>query len=139
LGSFHMPVILHKMPTTKICLAITISAGAALILASLAVPFGAMTWICVAAGAFIANGMLPLVIPFPVMLAEIGTTYGGSAGGIVSLLQMAGGFFIPAFAIALVTGSDQSKTFVVLFVLYVVSAIFVCFLPNRGFHRGGAH
>jgi NNP family nitrate/nitrite transporter-like MFS transporter len=97
-----------------------------------------MTWVCVAAGAFIANGMLPLTIPFPVMLAEIGTTYGGSAGGIVSLLQMAGGFFIPTFAIALVAGADQSKTFAVLFVLYVISAIFVLALPKRGFHRGHA-
>jgi len=138
LGGFFMPVVLHKLPAIKAWLAISVIIGAALIVASLVVPFGPMTWICVAVGAFIANGMLPLIIPFPVMLAEIGTTYGGSAGGIVSLLQMAGGFFIPTFAIALVAGAAQSKSFAVLFVLYVISGVLVLALPNRGFHRGHA-
>jgi len=136
LGGFFMPVILHRMRALKAWLAAFVVIGAALIVASVAVPFGPMTWICVAVGAFIANGMLPLTIPFPVMLSEIGTTYGGSAGGIVSLLQMAGGFFIPTFAIALVAGADQSKTFAALFVLYVLSAICVLLLPQRGFHHG---
>ncbi len=138
LGGFFMPVVLRKVHATRVWLAIFVTIGAALIVASLAVRFGPMTWICVAAGAFIANGMLPLTIPFPVMLAEIGTTYGGSAGGIVSLLQMAGGFFIPTFAIALIAGTDQSKTFAVLFVLFVISAIFVLLLPARGFHHAAS-
>ncbi len=138
LGGFFMPVILHKARAVKAWLAASVVIGAALLVASLAVPFGPMTWICVAAGAFIFNGMLPLTIPFPVMLAEIGATYGGSAGGIVSLLQMAGGFFVPTFAIALIAGADQSKTFAALFVLYVISAIFVLILPKRGFHHGPA-
>ncbi len=138
LGGFFMPVILHKLRAINAWLATSVVNGTALIVASLVVHFGPITWICVAVGAFIANGMLPLIIPFPVMLAEIGTTYGGSAGGIVSLLQMAGGFFIPTFAIALVAGADQSKTFVVLFALFVISAILVLALPNRGFHRGHA-
>ena len=138
LGGFFMPMILHKVGSVKAWLAASVVIGAALIVASLTVRFGPMTWICVAAGAFIANGMLPLTIPFPVMLAEIGTTYGGSAGGIVSLLQMAGGFFIPTFVIALVAGANQSKTFAALFVLYVISAILVLGLPKRGFLRGHA-
>jgi nitrate/nitrite transporter NarK len=138
LGGFVMPLILHKMRAVKVWLASFVVIGAALMVAALAVPFGPVTWICVAAGAVIANGMLPLTIPFPVMLAEIGTTYGGSAGGIVSLLQMAGGFFIPTFAIALVAGTDQRETFAVLLALYVVSAIFVLALPARGFHHAAS-
>ena len=140
LGGFFVPVILRRVRSIKIWLATAVALGAALMVASLAVRFGPMTWICVAAGAFIANGLLPLTIPFPVMLAEIGATYGGSAGGIVSLLQMAGGFFIPTFAIALVAGANQSKTFAALFALYLMSAIFVLALPERGFHHElGAH
>ncbi|MGH8143877.1 MAG: MFS transporter [Steroidobacteraceae bacterium] len=138
LGGFFMPIILHKLRGIKVGLAAFVVIGAALMVASLAVRFGPVTWACVAVGAFFANGLLPLAIPFPVMLAEIGTTYGGSAGGIVSLLQMAGGFFVPTFVIALVAGADQSKAFGVLFVLYVLSAIFVLTLPERGFQRGHA-
>lgn len=140
LGGFFVPMILNKVRSIKAWLATFVALGAALMVASLAVRFGAMTWICVAVGAFIANGLLPLTIPFPVMLTEIGSTYGGSAGGIVSLLQMAGGFFIPTFVIALVAGADQSRTFAALFALYVISAILVLVLPERGFHhRAEAH
>jgi NNP family nitrate/nitrite transporter-like MFS transporter len=140
LGGFFVPMILRKVRSIKAWLAALVAIGAALMVASLAVRFGPMTWICVAAGAFIANGLLPLTIPFPVMLTEIGSTYGGSAGGIVSLLQMAGGFFIPTFAIALLAGADQGKTFEALFALYVLSALCVLILPERGFHhRVDAH
>jgi hypothetical protein len=69
------------------------------------------------------------------MLREIGTTYGGSAGGIVSLLQTGGGFFIPTFAIALIAGSSAKTTFAVIFALYLISAILVLFLPERGFRH----
>ncbi|HTT06940.1 MAG TPA: MFS transporter [Steroidobacteraceae bacterium] len=140
LGGFFVPIILNRVRSIKPWLAAFVAIGAALMVASLAVRFGPVTWIFVAVGAFIANGLLPLTIPFPVMLSEIGPTYGGSAGGIVSLLQMAGGFFIPTFAIALIAGADQGKTFAALFVLYVLSAICVLALPERGFHhRADAH
>ena len=140
LGGFFVPMMLRRVRSIRAWLAMLVAIGAALMVASLAVGFGPMTWICVAVGAFIANGLLPLTIPFPVMLTEIGTTYGGSAGGIVSLLQMAGGFFIPTFAIVLVAGADQSRTFAALFALYVLSAVFVLALPERGFHhRADAH
>jgi nitrate/nitrite transporter NarK len=79
--------------------------------------------------------MLTLTLPLPIMLREIGTTYGGSAGGIVSLMQTGGGFFIPTFAIALIAGTSARATFAVIFALYVVSAFLVLLLPERGFHH----
>ncbi|HEX4049555.1 MAG TPA: MFS transporter [Steroidobacteraceae bacterium] len=135
LGGFFVPTLLNKMGSVRTWLPIFVIVGSALIVASLAVQFGPLTWACVAVGAFIANGALPLTIPFPVMLTEIGATYGGSAGGIVSLLQMAGGFFIPTFVIALVAGTNQSKAFALLFALFVLSAIFAFLLPERGYHH----
>lgn len=135
LGGFFVPVILNKFGSIRTWLPIFVLVGSGLIVASLAVPFGTLTWVCVAVGAFIANGALPLTIPFPVMLTEIGATYGGSAGGIVSLLQMAGGFFIPTFVIALIAGANESKTFAVLFALFVLAAIFEFLLPERGYHH----
>jgi NNP family nitrate/nitrite transporter-like MFS transporter len=109
--------------------------GAALLLATLVVPFGPMTWVCVILGTFFTNGMLTLTLPVPIMLREIGTTYGGSAGGIVSLLQTGGGFFIPTFAIALIAGTNPRKMFAVIFVLYLISAVLVLALPERGFRH----
>jgi NNP family nitrate/nitrite transporter-like MFS transporter len=135
LGSSLVPLVLGRIPGTRVWLACLVVMGAALLLAALLVPFGPMTWTCVILGSFLTNGMLPLTLPVPIMLREIGTTYGGSAGGIVSLLQTGGGFFIPTFAIALIAGANARTTFVVIFVLYLISAALVLVLPERGFRH----
>jgi len=132
LGCSIVPVILRRIPGIRVWLASVVVVGAALLVAALLVPFGPMTWICVMLGTFLTNGMLTLTLPLPVMLREIGTTYGGSAGGIVSLLQTAGGFFIPTFAIALIAGKNPLATFAVIFALYLISAVLVLVLPERG-------
>jgi nitrate/nitrite transporter NarK len=135
LGCSLVPMMLRRIRGIRFWLASAVVMGAALLLAALAVPFGPVTWICVILGAFLTNGMLTLTLPVPIMLREIGTTYGGSAGGIVSLLQTGGGFFIPTFAIALIAGTNLRMTFAVIFVLYLTSAVLVLVLPERGFHH----
>ena len=135
LGCSVVPMILRRFRGIKVWLAAVTVLGATLLLAALAVPFGPMTWICVILGSFLTNGMLTLTLPVPIMLREIGTTYGGSAGGIVSLLQTGGGFFIPTFAIALIAGTNPRTTFAVIFALYVISALLVLALPERGFRH----
>lgn len=135
LGSFFVPMILRKARGIRVSLAACVAAGAILLVAALVVPFGPMTWLCIFAGAFVSNGMLALTLPVPVMLSEIGTTYGGSAGGIVSLLQTGGGFFIPTFVIALISGGNPAATFAVILVLYLISALLVLVLPERGFRH----
>ncbi len=135
LGCSIVPLILRRLPGIRIWLASVVVAGAALLLAALAVPFGPLTWTCVILGTLLTNGMLTLTLPIPVMLREIGTTYGGSAGGIVSLLQTGGGFFIPTFAIALIAGTSPMATFAVIFALYLISAVLVLVLPERGFRH----
>jgi NNP family nitrate/nitrite transporter-like MFS transporter len=135
LGCSIMPLILRRTPGIRLSLAFVIVTGATLLLAALAVPFGPMTWIGVMLSSFLTNGMLTLTLPVPIMLREIGTTYGGSAGGIVSLLQTAGGFFIPTFAITLIAGTNPRATFAVIFALYLISAALVLALPERGFRH----
>lgn len=135
LGSSIVPMILRGIPGIRIWLASVVVVGAALLLAALVVPFGPATWICVLLGTFLTNGMLTLTLPLPVMLREIGTIYGGSAGGIVSLLQTGGGFFIPTFAIALIAGANPMATFAVIFALYLTAAVLVLALPERGFRH----
>jgi len=137
LGCSIMPLLLRRVPGIRLSLASVVILGAALLLAALVVPFGPMTWTCVILGTLLTNGMLTLTLPLPVMLHEIGTTYGGSAGGIVSLLQTGGGFFIPTFGIALIAGNDPQATFDVIVALYVVAALLVLVLPERGFRPAG--
>lgn len=138
LGCSIMPLILRRTSGIRLSLAFAIAMGAAMLLAALTVPFGPMTWICVMLASFLANGMLTLTLPVPIMLHEIGTTYGGSAGGIVSLLQTAGGFFIPTFAITLIAGTNPRTTFAVILALYLISAALVLVLPERGFRHAEA-
>jgi NNP family nitrate/nitrite transporter-like MFS transporter len=135
LGGFLVPLILRKARNIRVSLAWFVAVGAILLVAALAVPFGPMTWICAFGGAFVSNGMLTLTLPVPVMLREIGTTYGGSAGGIVSLLQTAGGFFVPTFGIALIAAGNPTATFAVILTLYLISALLVLALPERGFRE----
>ncbi|MGH8220489.1 MAG: MFS transporter [Steroidobacteraceae bacterium] len=135
LGGFFVPMILRKARSVRVSLALFVAVGAILLVAALAVPFGPLTWLCIFAGGFVSNGLLTLTLPVPVMLHEIGTTYGGSAGGIVSLLQTAGGFFIPTFGIALLAASNPTATFAVILVLYLISALLVLVLPERGFRE----
>jgi NNP family nitrate/nitrite transporter-like MFS transporter len=134
LGGFFVPMILRKARAIRVSLALFVAVGAILLVAALVVPFGPLTWLCIFVGGFVSNGLLTLTLPVPVMLREIGTTYGGSAGGIVSLLQTAGGFFIPTFGIALIA-SNPTATFAVVLVLYVISALLVLALPERGFRE----
>ena len=136
LGGFFAPMILRRARSIRVSLSLFVVVGAVLLVAALAVPFGPLTWLCIFVGAFVSNGMLTLTLPVPVMLREIGTTYGGSAGGIVSLLQTAGGFFVPTFGIALIAGGNPTVTFAAVFALYVVSALLVLALPERGFREG---
>ncbi len=138
LGASIVPLILRRMRSIRVSLTAVVVVGAALLFAALAVPFGPMTWVCVLLGTFLTNGMLTLTLPLPVMLREIGTTYGGSAGGIVSLLQTGGGFFIPTFAIALIAGKSPMVTFAVIFALYLIAAVLVLILPERGFRHAEA-
>lgn len=135
LGCSIVPMILRRIPGIRVWLASVVVMGAALLLAALAVPFGPLTWICVLVGTLLVNGMLTLVMPLPIMLREIGTTYGGSAGGIVTLLQTGGGFFVPTFVIALIAGTNPRTTFAVIFTLYLISAVLVLALPERGFRH----
>ncbi len=135
LGCSIVPMILRRLPGIRVGLAAVILMGDVLLLAALAAPFGPMTWICVLVGTFLTNGMLTLTLPLPVMLREIGTTYGGSAGGIVTLLQTGGGFFIPTFAIPLIAGANPMATFAVISALYLISAVLVLALPERGFRH----
>lgn len=135
LGSFLVPFVVRDVRRIKVWLAAFVGVGAALELAALVVPFGPLTWVCVFVGAFLTNGMLPLLVPFPIMLSEIGTTYGGSAGGIVSLLQTAGGFFIPTFGVARLARLGPIATFVAIFALFVLAAAVGLGLPERGFRR----
>ena len=135
LGGFFVPMILRKARVIRVSLALFVAVGAILLVSALAVPFGLATWLCILAGGFLSNGMLTLILPVPVMLREIGTTYGGSAGGIVSLLQTAGGFFVPTFGIALIAGGNPTATFAVILALYLISAVLVLALPERGFRE----
>lgn len=137
-GAFFLPRWLRHARGIRVWLAALVAVGAALLLAALVVPFGPMTWICVSVGAFLSNGMLPLTIPLPVMLEEIGTRYAGSAGGIVSLLQTAGGFVIPTFVIAAAAAASPIAAFGLIVILYLIAAALVLFLPERGFPRARA-
>jgi NNP family nitrate/nitrite transporter-like MFS transporter len=65
-------------------------------------------------------------------LKEIGPVYAGSAGGIISMMQMAGAFFIPTFILAPIAGTDYNMIFIAGVLLIFSVAVVYIFIPEVG-------
>jgi nitrate/nitrite transporter NarK len=134
-GSILGPMILNKIGLVKPYLAALIAVGAICLYLSWSVPFGALTWILMIIAGITVNPTLPLIMSMPVLLPELGPTYAGSAGGVMSAFQMGGGFFVPSFVIATLAGENATQTFIYISIAFMLSAMFVLTLPEHGFHH----
>lgn len=68
------------------------------------------------------GGLLPSIFSLPIQLPEIGAKYAGTAGGILSTMQLFGAVVIPTYIIVPASSGDYIKMF-----LYAgISMLFVC-------------
>lgn len=89
-----------------------------------------MTGLLLTGGAI--SGMIPLLMPIPVQLKEIGPAYGGTAGGFVCTIQLLGTVVIPSYIIAPITGANMSLYYMLCGLCVAMSLILVFFLPDFG-------
>jgi NNP family nitrate/nitrite transporter-like MFS transporter len=81
---------------------------------------------------FLQSALTPLFLSLPMLLPEIGPVYAGSAGGIISTLQVLGAVVVPTFIITPLAGSNANILFGLEAICLVLIAIPVLFLPELG-------
>ncbi|MDR1658343.1 MAG: MFS transporter [Deltaproteobacteria bacterium] len=70
-----------------------VSAGGVLL--TLTVSYGLMTFIALALTGLASGAFCSYILSLPMLLSYVGPVYAGSAGGLISTLQSAGGFLLP--------------------------------------------
>lgn len=131
-GSLLGPVICNRIGVMKPYLVVASLLGAAGTFWSWQLPIGPAIVVSLISAGFLQSAILPLILPLPILLPEIGPVYAGSAGGIISTLQVLGGVAAPI--ITPLAGSNPIVLFglaALCFVLIIVPALFLPELGSR--------
>ena len=129
-GSFLGPVICNRLGIMKPYLVVASLLGAAGTFWSWQLPVGPAIVVALILAGFLQSAILPLILSFPALLPEIGPVYAGSAGGIISTLQVLGGVSIPI--IAPLAGSNATVLFSLAALCFALILIPALFLPELG-------
>lgn len=133
-GSFMGPLICNRMGVMKPYLILIALLGAAGAFWSWQLPVGAALVIALILAGFMQTAIAPLIFSLPMLLPEIGAVYAGSAGGIISSLQVFGAVLIPTFIITPLAGPNVTVLFglaALCSVLIIAPALFLPELGNR--------
>ena len=131
LGNIIGPIMSARVGRIKPFLVPVAFLGAIVMYFSWITP-GMGIWAMLFAAGFFLGVSAPLLMSFPMLLPEIGPVYAGSAGGIIATLQLAGGFFIPAFIIAPIAGHNFTLLFVLASATLALLGVISWFLPELG-------
>jgi NNP family nitrate/nitrite transporter-like MFS transporter len=131
LGNIIGPIMSARIGRIKPFLVPVAFIGAIVMYLSWITP-GISIWPMLFAAGFFLGISAPLLLSFPMLLPEIGPTYAGSAGGILATLQLAGGFFIPAFVIAPIAGHNFTLLFALASLTLALLGVISWFLPELG-------
>lgn len=131
-GSFFGPLICARIGIMKPYLLVVGLLGAAATLWSWQLPIGPAIIGSLLLAGFLQSAILPLLFPVPVLLPEIGPEYAGSAGGIITTLQVLGAVVVPTFVITKLAGSHSSLLFGLAAICFALTVIPAFFLPELG-------
>lgn len=93
---------------------------------------GTVTWILLPLLGFMTGASTPLLMSYPILLPEVGPRYAGSAGGLISTLQLFGAVVIPSFVVAPLANNNFGLLFLLACVLYLLFGAVIHFLPEVG-------
>jgi NNP family nitrate/nitrite transporter-like MFS transporter len=131
-GNIFGPILSARIGVVKpvgICLAVlggvfTFVAWSSGIVAVMAVGF--------ILGGFCVGACVPMLMSYPPLLPEVGPLCAGSAGGIVSTLQMAGAFIVPTYIITPISNGNFNTMFLMASICGALIAMVVICLPELG-------
>jgi nitrate/nitrite transporter NarK len=131
-GSFMGPLICNRVGVMKPYLVVVALLAAAGTFWCWQLPIGpAIIGGLILAG-FLQNAMAPLMASLPMLLPEIGPVYAGSAGGIITTLQVIGAVVVPTFIVTPLAGSSGKGLFGLAAVCFILTIVPVLFLPELG-------
>ncbi len=131
-GSFLGPVLCKRLGVMKPYIIVVSLLGAAAAFWSWQLPVGPAIVISLVVAGFLLSAILPLMLSMPMLLPEIGSVYAGSAGGIISTLQVLGAVLVPTSIITPLAGLNGNLLFglaAICFVLIIAPALF---MPELG-------
>ena len=130
-GCFLGPVICNRLGVMRTFLIVTALLGAAGTYWSWQLPIGPAIAIALTMAGFLMSTTTPLLLSVPMLLPEIGPVYAGSAGGIISTLQVLGGVLVPIL-IAPAAGLSAKLLFGLAAVCLALLILPALFLPELG-------
>jgi NNP family nitrate/nitrite transporter-like MFS transporter len=130
-GCFLGPVICNRLGVMKTFLVAMGALGAAGIYWSWQFPVGPAIIIALTLAGFLQSTTSPLLLSVPMLLPEIGPVYAGSAGGIISTLQVLGGVLVPIL-ITPVAGSSATVLFGLAAICLALLILPALLLPELG-------
>jgi cyanate permease len=131
-GSFLGPLICKRLGVMKPYLVVVGLLGAVVTFYSWQLPVGPASLVSLMLAGALQSAILPLVLSLPMLLPEIGPTYAGSAGGIITTLQVLGGILVPTYIITRLAGSNTTILFGLAAVFCALIVLPVLFLPELG-------
>jgi cyanate permease len=131
-GSFLGPLFCKRMGVMKPYLVIVSLLGAAGAFWSWQLPVGPPIFIALLLAGFLQSAILPLILSIPMLLPEIGPVYAGSAGGIISTLQVLGGIALPSFVITRLASPNSTAFFGLTAICCALIAVPALMLPELG-------
>jgi NNP family nitrate/nitrite transporter-like MFS transporter len=81
---------------------------------------GVVTYILIIAGGFIASGIAPILLTFPMECKEFGQEYVASASGVAIAMSNAGGFLLPLIVITPIMAARTSAAYNIGFLVTVL-------------------
>lgn len=93
-------------------------------------PVGVVMVIAFFATGFSMGSLMPLTLPLPLRLPEIGPTYAATAGGMVTTLEMLAASFLPSQVFIPLSGGNMKLFFIMNGILFAIAFLAVAILPN---------
>jgi NNP family nitrate/nitrite transporter-like MFS transporter len=131
-GSFLGPVICSRVGFMKPYMVVVSLLGAVGTFWSWQLPVGPGIVMALILAGFLQSAILPLLLSLPMLLPEIGPVFAGSAGGIISTLQVLGAVVVPTFIVTPLAGLNANVLFGLAAICFALILIPALFLPELG-------
>ena len=128
IGSFIGPVMIVKAKKTRMALSGIGIITAVCVIFGWKLPVVPLAIVLLIIG-FCMGVFIPVFLSMPVLMPEIGPVYAGSAGGIVSTLELLGAGLIPTYIITPIAGQNFTTYFTIAGGVMLVMVVAVMLLP----------
>ena len=70
------------------------------------------------------SGIIAVIMSFPIMFKEIGPKYAGTAGGVISTLELVGAVLIPTYIVIPIAGGNMTMYFYLAAGFIAIAGVF---------------